>query len=142
MHALTIALSVLIGIALGLLGGGGSMLTTPILLYAARLPAKEAIATSLLVVGTTSASAVVQHARAGNVSFRAGLVFGLAGMVGAYVGGLGAAYVPDRLLLGLFAAMMLGTAFAMYRGRKDGGTAEQEVAPPALKTAGDRKSVV
>jgi uncharacterized membrane protein YfcA len=135
MYVLAIALSVLIGIALGLLGGGGSMLTTPILLYAMHLPAKEAIATSLIVVGTTSATAAIQHARSGNVSWQAGFIFGVAGMTGAYVGGRGAAYVPDRLLLGLFAAMMLGTAAAMFRGRKDDGVEAGDDAPPFLKTA-------
>jgi uncharacterized membrane protein YfcA len=121
MYAVALALSVLIGVALGLLGGGGSILTTPILLYALHLPAKEAIATSLVVVGTTSAAAVVSHARAGNVEWRTGLVFGAAGMVGAYLGGLVAGHIPDKVLLLLFAAMMLATAVAMFRGRKDGG---------------------
>ncbi len=55
--ALTVALAVLIGASLGLLGGGGSILAVPLLVYVAGLPAKEAIATSLLVVGATSAVA-------------------------------------------------------------------------------------
>jgi uncharacterized membrane protein YfcA len=124
MYALALSLSVLIGVALGLLGGGGSILTTPILLYALKMPTKEAIATSLIVVGTTSLAAVVQHARAGNVVWKTGLVFGAAGMVGAYLGGLGAAWVPDRVLLLLFAAMMLATAVAMFRGRKEAMSGE------------------
>lgn len=121
MYVLAIALSVLIGVALGLLGGGGSILTTPILLYALNVPAKEAIATSLVVVGATSAAAVISHARAGNVEWKTGLVFGAAGMAGAYVGGLVAGYIPDKVLLLLFAAMMLATAVAMFRGRKESG---------------------
>jgi len=120
MYVLAVALSVLIGVVLGLLGGGGSILTTPILLYAMHLPAKEAIATSLVVVGTTSAAAVIAHARAGNVEWRTGLIFGGAGMAGAYAGGLFAGYIPDQVLLVLFAAMMLATAAAMFRGRKEG----------------------
>jgi uncharacterized membrane protein YfcA len=121
MYVLAVALSVLIGVALGLLGGGGSILTTPILLYAMHLPAKEAIATSLVVVGTTSAAAVISHARAGNVEWKTGLVFGGAGMAGAFGGGLIAGYIPDQVLLLLFAAMMLATSVAMFRGRKEGG---------------------
>lgn len=123
MLILALALSLLIGISLGLLGGGGSILTTPILIYALGVETKAAIATSLLVVGVTSLAAVVQHARAGNVEWKTGLVFGAAGMVGAYAGGFVAGWIPAKILMGLFALMMLATAFAMFRGRKDTGEA-------------------
>src|SRR5690242_2607162 len=115
---LTVTLAGLIGISLGLLGGGGSILAVPLLVYVARLPTKEAIATSLLVVGTTSAVAVLPHARGGRVRWRTGVVFGLAGMTGAYTGGRLAAHVPAGLLLVAFALMMLATAAAMIRGRR------------------------
>jgi uncharacterized membrane protein YfcA len=115
---LTVALATVIGISLGLLGGGGSILAVPLLIYAAGMPAKEAIATSLLVVGTTSAVAVLPHLRAGRVRWRTGLVFGAAGMAGAYSGGRLAAYIPDGVLLTAFALMMLATAAAMIRGRR------------------------
>jgi uncharacterized membrane protein YfcA len=121
MMILALALSLLIGVALGLLGGGGSILTTPILIYALGVETKAAIATSLLVVGVTSVAAVVQHARAGNVVWKAGLIFGAAGMAGAYVGGFVAAWIPANVLMGLFALMMLATAVAMFRGRKESG---------------------
>ena len=106
----------------GLLGGGGSILTTPILIYALGVETKAAIATSLLVVGVTSVAAVVQHARAGNVEWRTGLIFGGAGMAGAYIGGFVAAWVPAAVLMTLFGVMMLATSVAMFRGRKDVGT--------------------
>lgn len=122
---LTVALAAVIGISLGLLGGGGSILAVPLLVYVAGLPAKQAIATSLLVVGTTSALAVLPHALAGRVRWRTGLVFGLAGMTGAYAGGRLAAYIPGGLLLTAFALMMLATAAAMVRGRR--GTADKPV---------------
>ena len=91
-----LALSVLIGISLGLLGGGGSILTVPILTYVGGMSAKAAIASSLFVVGVTSAAGVVGHARAGRVRWRTGLVFGVAGMVGAYGGGHLAACSSSR----------------------------------------------
>ncbi|MER7420206.1 sulfite exporter TauE/SafE family protein [Micromonospora peucetia] len=116
--ALTVGLAVLIGISLGLLGGGGSILAVPLLVYVADLPAKEAIATSLLVVGVTSAVGVLPHARAGRIRWRTGLVFGAAGMAGAYAGGRLAEFVPAGLLLTGFALMMLATAVAMIRGRR------------------------
>ncbi|MGS2615822.1 sulfite exporter TauE/SafE family protein [Micromonospora sp. LZ34] len=119
--ALTVGLAVLIGISLGLLGGGGSILAVPLLVYVADLPAKEAIATSLLVVGVTSAVGVLPHARAGRIRWRTGLVFGVAGMAGAYAGGRLAAFVPAAVLLTGFALMMLATATAMIRGRRGTG---------------------
>lgn len=118
MLPLALALSVLIGVTLGLLGGGGSILTTPILIYVLKMETKEAIATSLLVVGVTSLAGLIPHARAGNVAWRTGLIFGAAGMVGAALGGVVAGYVPANALMVLFAIMMVATALAMFRGRK------------------------
>lgn len=119
MIALTVGLAVFVGIALGLLGGGGSILTVPLLAYVAGMDAKQAIATSLLVVGVTSAVGAVSHARAGRVQWRTGLIFGAAGMAGAYAGGLLARFIPGTVLLIGFAVMMIATAVAMLRGRKN-----------------------
>jgi uncharacterized membrane protein YfcA len=124
MMPLAMLLSVLIGVTLGLLGGGGSILTTPILIYALGVETKPAIATSLIVVGLTSIAGVVQHARAGNVVWKTGVVFGAAGMVGAFGGGYVAAWIPETVLLLMFAGMMLATAVAMLRGRKEPDRAE------------------
>jgi uncharacterized membrane protein YfcA len=117
MIALTIALAVLVGVTLGLLGGGGSILTVPLLAYVAGMDAKQAIATSLLVVGATSAVGAISHARAGRVQWRTGLIFGAAGMAGAYAGGLLAHFIPGTVLLIGFAVMMIATAIAMLRDR-------------------------
>lgn len=112
-----IAASLLIGVSLGVLGGG-SILTVPILVYLADMETKEAIATSLFVVGVTSAAGVVSHARPGRVRWRTGLLFGLAGMTGAYAGGRLAEFIPGGVLLLAFALMMIATAVAMIRGRR------------------------
>ena len=117
MLALTALLSALMGTTLGLLGGGGSILAVPLLLYVVGTGAKEAIATSLLVVGATSAVCALQHARAGHVRWKTGLVFGGVAMVGAYGGGIAAAYVSGTVLLMLFAAMMVAAGIAMIRRR-------------------------
>ncbi|MEW5812913.1 MAG: sulfite exporter TauE/SafE family protein [Actinomycetota bacterium] len=119
MIALAIALAVLVGVTLGLLGGGGSILTVPLLAYVAGMDAKQAIATSLLVVGATSAVGAISHARGGRVQWRTGLLFGAAGMAGAYAGGLLARFIPGRLLLIGFAVIMIATAVAMLRGRRN-----------------------
>ncbi len=115
---IALPLSLLIGVSLGLLGGGGSILTVPILVYALDVEPKSAIATSLLVVGVTSAAAMIPHARAGRVRVRTGLIFGAAGMVGAYLAGLVAHFIPAGILMLAFAGMMLITAVAMLRGRR------------------------
>ncbi|MFJ6078337.1 sulfite exporter TauE/SafE family protein [Pseudarthrobacter sp. NPDC092419] len=121
-----LALSVVIGLSLGVLGGGGSILTVPILVYVAGFEAKEAIAASLFVVGVTSAVSVISHARGGRVMWRTGLIFGAAGMAGAFVGGLLGGHIPGQILLIAFAIMMVATSVAMLRGRtkkNDGGAA-------------------
>lgn len=116
LPALTIVLAVLVGVSLGLLGGGGSVLTVPLLVYIAQQGPQEAIATSLLVVAVTSALGAVSHARTGRVRWRTALFFGLAGMVGAYGGGRVGSMMPGTLLLVLFAGLLVVTAVAMLRG--------------------------
>lgn len=112
-------LSLSIGLLLGLLGGGGSILTVPMLVYLAGMDPKAAIATSLLVVGISSAVATLPHARLGNVCWRAGAAFGLAAMAGAYVGGRLAALIPGQLLMQIFGVMMLVTACVMLFKRRE-----------------------
>lgn len=118
MLAVALTLALLIGVTLGLLGGGGSMLTLPILTYVAGMETRPAIASSLFVVAVTSATGVIAHARAGRVRWRTGVVFGAAGMTGAFVGGRLAGYLPARALMIAFAAMMVAAAIAMIRGRR------------------------
>jgi uncharacterized membrane protein YfcA len=118
MMMIAVPLSVLIGVSLGLLGGGGSILTVPILVHVMGVAEKAAIATSLLVVGITSAVAAAQHARAGNVAWDVAMVFAPAGMLGAFLAGLIARFIPASLLLFLFALMMATTAVFMWRGCK------------------------
>lgn len=117
--ALTLAAALAVGVSLGLLGGGGSILTVPLLVYVAGVETKQAIAMSLVVVGATALAGAVPHARAGRVRWRTGLLFGAAGMTGAYLGGRLAALVPGSVLLGLFAVMMAVTAAAMLRSRPE-----------------------
>ncbi|GAB2749354.1 sulfite exporter TauE/SafE family protein [Nocardioides pakistanensis] len=115
---IVLALSLLIGVSLGVLGGGGSILTVPILVYVAGMDPKEAIAASLFVVGVTSAAGAISHARGGRVRWRTGLLFGAAGLVGAFLGGMLGGHLPGELLLIAFALMMVATSIAMIRGRK------------------------
>lgn len=125
MITLTVGLAVLVGIALGLLGGGGSILTVPLLAYVAGLEPKHAIAVSLLVVGVTSAIAAITHAHAGRVRWRIAVIFGMAAMAGAYTGGRAAHFIPGTVLLVAFAIVMIVAGTAMLRGRKDTPSIDQ-----------------
>ncbi len=125
MLFLAAILALLIGVTLGLLGGGGSILTLPILVYVLHQDAKESIAASLFVVGTTAFVSAITHARAGNVDYKRGLIFGAASMAGAFGGGRVAGYLPGNVLLGAFAAMMLVTSIAMMRPRKEPAPGEK-----------------
>jgi uncharacterized membrane protein YfcA len=134
--ALATGLAVFIGIALGLLGGGGSILTVPLLVYIVGMDTKQAIASGLFVVGVTSLVGMASHARAGRVRWRTGLVFGAAGMVGAFVGARIGAHLPGSLLLIAFALMMVATAIAMIRGRR-ADTAVDRAQLPLFRTITD-----
>lgn len=112
-------LSLFIGALLGLLGGGGAILTLPMLVYIVGVEPKVAIAMSLFVVGSTSIVGSTIHARARRVQWRVGGVFGVAAMAGAFNGGRIAHFVPATVLLVAFAVMMLVTAVAMFRKRAE-----------------------
>lgn len=127
--------ALLVGITLGLLGGGGSILTLPLLVYLLGMGEKEGIAGSLFVVATTSLVALVAHARRGAVQWRIGLLFGTLGMAAAFLAGRGAAWIPGNYLLVGFGIVSLGAALAMMRGRPEASSAR---APslPLLRVAG------
>lgn len=129
MNALGLVLSLVMGGMLGLLGGGGSILAVPILVYVFGMDAKPALATSLLVVAVSSAIAATQHARRGNVWLRAAMTFGGVAMVGAYGGARLAAFVPSHVLLLLFAGLLGVTAVVMLRNAEPGRRTPD--APPA-----------
>jgi uncharacterized membrane protein YfcA len=112
---LAAALSLAMGLNLGLLGGGGSIMAVPVLIYVLAVETKAAIASSLLIVGATSAVGLARHARAGNVRWRIGGLFAAASMLGSYGGGRASAHVPGMVLLLLLAGMMFTTAIVMLR---------------------------
>jgi uncharacterized membrane protein YfcA len=136
MIALTLVLAVFVGISLGLLGGGGSILTVPLLAYVAGMEPKHAIAMSLLVVGVTSAVGAITHARAGRVRWRIAVTFGVAAMAGAYGGGRVARFVPGTVLMVAFAVIMIAASIAMLRGRKNTTGADMNGDLSLLKIAG------
>ena len=106
-----------VGFALGLLGGGGSILATPLLLYVVGLDPHRAIGTSALAVSASALANFTAHYRAGNVRWRSAGLFALVGMLGAALGSeMGKAVDGGRLLF-LFALLMLVVATRMARSK-------------------------
>jgi uncharacterized membrane protein YfcA len=116
MLAVALILATLIGLSLGLLGSGGSIVTLPVLVYVARVPAHEAVGMSLLVVGGASALGSLINLRRGDFDLRAGFFFAVSGIVGAFIGSKFTHMVSARVLLLCFGALMLVTGVRMLFG--------------------------
>lgn len=145
MIVLAYAASLLIGLSLGLLGGGGSILTLPVLVYLFGVATVDATAYSLFIVGATALASIVPKARAGEVDFKTAFWFGLPSIVAVYV--TRAAIMPaipdpifasDSFTLGkgtalmlLFAVLMVWAARGMIRGRKAVDPNEKALNPAA-----------
>ena len=114
---LALVLGTLIGLALGALGGGGSILTVPALVYLLGQDAHAAVGTSLVIVGANAAFGAYMHGRRGALRLREALIFGGAGIVAAYGGARLSSRLPPALLLALFALLMVLIAVVMLRGR-------------------------
>ena len=116
--AIGLLLSGLIGLSLGLIGGGGSIITVPILVYVIGVDPHEAIPMSLAVVGATSLVGAGMHHRRGGVVWRTAGLFGVAGIAGAFFGSRLTYLVESRTLLLIFASLMLVVAILMLVRRE------------------------
>lgn len=115
MIALSLALGFGIGMSLGMLGGGGSILTVPALVYLVGQPPQVAVTASLAIVGANSLLGAWFHRARGTVNWRVAALFGLVGMAAAYgASGLSDALSPTLLLV-VFAALMLVVGLMMLR---------------------------
>jgi uncharacterized membrane protein YfcA len=112
-----------IGLMLGTLGGGGAILTAPLLVYVFGVGIHEATGLSLVVVLVAATTGLFGHARAGRVRWAPGAAFGVTGIVGAVAGSWLARLVPDAVLLGGFAVLLLVAGLAMWRGPVSGAGA-------------------
>ena len=118
---LALACGSLVGFSLALIGGGGSILATPMLLYVVGLRDPHlAIGTSAVAVAANAFVNLVPHARAGHVRWPAALAFAASGVLGAFAGSTLGKRVDGRHLLALFAVLMLVVAALMLRGRRNG----------------------
>ena len=128
-------LALAIGLSLGILGGGGSILTVPIFVYAMGYSAKQSIAMSLLVVGATSLVGAIRHWRAGSFDVRAALVFGVLAMVGARIGAEVARFIPGIVQLSLLGVVMIAAAALMLRRRDQSPEVVQNPRPSSTVVA-------
>ena len=128
-----------IGLLLGLVGGGGSILAVPVLVYVLGQPVKAATTESLLIVGTAAKVAAADYARNGRVQIKTALAFGVAGAGGAIAGTALNRLVNGRALLLAFALLLLAAAAAMLRRQPDppkprGNLSLLRVAPTGIGT--------
>lgn len=117
----------LVGFVLGLVGGGGSILAVPLLVYLVGVPNPHlAIGTSAFAVAANAAMGVVNHARAKTVKWRCAFIFAGAGVVGALAGSTAGKAFDGQKLLFLFAVVMIVVGLLMLRDRKNSGDADAE----------------
>jgi uncharacterized membrane protein YfcA len=125
---LPLVFGLLVGATLGFLGGGGSALAIPLLAYGIGLEAREAIATSLVVVGLAALAGAIRNWYQGTVDVRVALIFGVFGFVGSAAGAQIARVLPPAVQMTLFAVSMLVAAVLMLR----------RSSPPASQAAATR----
>ncbi len=128
-----------IGVALGMLGGGGSVLAVPVLVYVLGQSVHEATTASLVVVTAGALAGGLSHARERRVCWRHAGVFAAAALPGVFAGTALGNAVSGAVLIAAFAVIMLGAAAATWRraGRSDGGEAASQRACPPLRLARD-----
>lgn len=127
----------IVGFTLGLVGGGGSILAVPLMVYLVGVASPHvAIGTSALAVAANAASGLAQHARAGTVKWRCGFLYAGSGVVGALAGSTIGKSIDGQKLLFLFALLMLGVGVLMLRGRNnpgvEGAACNRQNAPKVL----------
>jgi hypothetical protein len=127
-----------VGFFLGLVGGGGSILAVPILLYVVKVKSPHvAIGTSALAVAVNALSNLIAHGRAGHVKWPCALTFALSGVAGAWIGSTIGKMTDGRHLILLFAGIMVVVGFAMLRPRKSVGNPDVRMTPAiGLRLAG------
>lgn len=144
MFGLAVLFGGVVGLALGLTGGGGGIFAVPLLVYGLAVAPREAVGISLAAVGGTAFFGAVPRLVRGDVELRTGLLFAIAGMLGAPVGSYLAKLVPENVLLLMFAVLMLGVAQRMWSKAGNpklvSGLCTTETAPGVDRSACQRDS--
>jgi len=107
------------GLSLGLLGGGGSILTVPILVYSLSIDPKTAVAMSLAIVGFTTLFGVFAHYKNKNIDFKIAFLFGAAALPATFLGSYVSQFISGSVQLVIFAVIMILAATFMFKGRKE-----------------------
>lgn len=124
----------IVGLVLGLVGGGGSILAVPLLVYVVGMPSAHiAIGTSAVAVSASALANLLPHWRSGNVKWRCAFVFTTAGVLGAFVGAAVAKALDGQKLLALFGLIMIVVGGVMLRKRSSGGNPDVHL---SVETAG------
>ncbi len=134
--AWVVPMGLLVGLSLGTLGAGGSILTIPALIYLLGQGPRAAAMGSLVIVATTSLVGMIPHLRHGRVRVTQGIVFGLLGVVGSVLGSHLSAAVSGPALLSAFAGLLFVVAWLMMRRARSsvpGGAGDQPDRPAGLR---------
>src|SRR5260370_17117453 len=130
---LAVLCGVLVGFTLGLIGGGGAIMATPLLLYVVGLQPHVAIGTGALAVSVNAFANFGGHARSGNVRWRCAIIFSVVGIAGAAVGSLLGKQVDGKQLLFLFAFLMIVIGVLMLRRKDKGIQAADPISPASTR---------
>ena len=136
MNPLALLGAALIGLSLGLTGAGGSIITLPVLVYLAGLPPKEAVGLSLFIVGSAALVGAIQRFRSGEIHLKAVLMFAISGMAGAAGGARLTPLVSGKVLMVIFAVLMLAVAINMLVGKRIEADPKAECRPVRCLLAG------
>lgn len=134
MIASALLAGAVIGLVLGLVGGGGSILAVPLLVYGVGVgSAHAAIGTAAVAVALNALAGLVGHARDRNVKWPCAIVFALSGMIGAALGAELGKAVDGQKLLALFGMLMVAVGIAMLRKRTGEGNLSVRLTPASAK---------
>jgi len=136
MNPLALLGAALIGLSLGLTGAGGSIITLPVLVYLAGLPPKEAVGLSLFIVGAAALVGAIRRFRSGEIHLKAVLMFAISGMAGAAGGARLTPLVSGKVLMVIFAVLMLAVAINMLVGKRIEADPKAECRPVRCLLAG------
>ena len=136
MSWLSLLFGSIVGLSLGLTGGGGAIFAVPLLAYGLGVPAREAVTTSLVSVGLTSFVGFLGKWRKGEAELRTGLLFAIAGMLGAPFGTWLAKQIPENWLMLMFSGLMITIAWKMWKKGAGAAIAGQVCIP--VETSGQQ----
>lgn len=143
LHAVLALLSgALVGFTLGLIGGGGSIMATPLLLYVVGLPPHEAIGTGALAVSVNAFANFGGYARAGKVRWGSAVLFATVGVVGAAIGSSIGKAVDGRRLLFLFGLLMIAVGVVMLRRGRQASAGRLAPEPPGGRPGVNAPAVI